>query len=147
MTPESSLLPTHLSKWGTTGDVTARPATLGPSTVQIQLACYVQKNEYCAGRSSSSDPVECTVTKLARLKSVERIYFSQHDDIVAKSVQMHRDGKCNSNSQQQWTTPAGTTSCSSMFACCDPPNDAIGELVDLGAESLSSLCDGIVKLL
>jgi len=146
VTPVSSLMPTYLSKWGTTGDTTARRATLGPSTVQIQLACYVQKNEYCAGRSSSSDPVECTVTKLARLKSVERIAFSSHDNILAKSVQMHTDGKCNSTSQRQWTT-ASMASCYHFNACCDPPNDAIGELVDLGAESLSSLCDGIVKLL
>ena len=128
-------MPTYLSKWGTNGDVIQRRATLGPSTVDIHLACYVQKNEYCAGRSSSSDPVECTVTKLARLKSVERIGFSEHEDIVAKRNQMHADGKCNHER------------CPHDVYCCDPPNDAIGELVDLGAESLSSLCDGIVKLL
>ena len=144
-------MPTYLSKWGTAGDITARPASLGPSTVQIQVACYIQKNEYCAGRSSSSDPVECTVTKLARLKRVERVAYSQHEDIMAKSVQMHADGKCNQNSPKQWmtasTNPIPAYDCMIFSGCCDLLNDAIGELVDLGAESLSSLCDGIVKLL
>jgi len=156
VSPEKSLLPTYLSKWGTGGEVTARTAAqgLGVEQVWIQVACHIQKNEYCSGRQSVDENQACNVTKLARLHRVERITYAEHHLIHAKIVKI--GGKCDGSKARgddSWVTPCDEAiklpklCCANFFACCNPPLTAIADLVDLQGLPPESLCDGVVKLL
>jgi len=158
---EKSLEESYLSKWGITAELTGRPAaaSLGVTYVWLQVACYVQKNSHCSARANVTELQLCNVTKSSWLHRVERISYVEHTSVKAQVAEMVSAGHCDTSTSVKahgdptWALPcpetekAGGRCCDSDASCCNPPNEAITELINLEGRPLNSLCDGVVKLL
>jgi len=131
----AALMPSFLSKWGLQSATVSLPAvaSIATTSLDVDLTCYLRKSLGCKGRSDTSEDLDCTVDKEAKLKSVN----------VLQTPGVDIEAECLSAGGQRYVSANGAESGPHKCASVEVHN--LHLLV--AQASPHDACAGLLKLL